>query len=84
MHLSGRHTMNFIQRSGFKDWQTVPMPLFDNGVDCSAQATDLSLGRGMRMREAFCIVRSFSGSCVVSLTKCTNGLFVIEQFARFR
>lgn len=41
MHLSGRHMMNFIQRSGFKDWQTVPMPLFDNGVDCSAQATDL-------------------------------------------
>ncbi|MDQ8206739.1 extracellular solute-binding protein [Coraliomargarita sp. SDUM461003] len=41
MHISGRHHMDFIVPSGFDDWNTVPMPLFEGGVDCSAQATDL-------------------------------------------
>ncbi len=41
MHLSGRHMLDFIQRSDLVDWKTVALPLFDKGVDCSAQATDL-------------------------------------------
>jgi ABC-type glycerol-3-phosphate transport system substrate-binding protein len=41
MHLSGRHMLDFIQRSDLKDWRTVSMPLFENGLDCTAQATDL-------------------------------------------
>ncbi|GHC05666.1 extracellular solute-binding protein [Cerasicoccus arenae] len=41
MHLSGRHFMDFVIRSDFEDWNTAPMPLFEGGVDYTAQATDL-------------------------------------------
>lgn len=41
MHLSGRHFMDFIMRANFEDWSTAPLPLFEGGVDCTAQATDL-------------------------------------------
>lgn len=41
MQLSGRHFMDFIVESGYDGWNTVPLPLFEGGVDSSAQATDL-------------------------------------------
>lgn len=41
MHLSGRHYMDFIIRSDFEDWSTTPLPVFEGGIDCTAQATDL-------------------------------------------
>ncbi|WOO43265.1 extracellular solute-binding protein [Rubellicoccus peritrichatus] len=41
MHLSGRHYMDHIIRSDFDDWSTTPLPVFQGGVDCTAQATDL-------------------------------------------
>lgn len=41
MHLSRRHMVNLIERSGVSDWRTVALPLFDGGLDCSARATDL-------------------------------------------
>ena len=41
MQLSGRHFMDFILQSGYDGWSTAPLPLFEGGVDSSAQATDL-------------------------------------------
>ncbi len=41
MYLGGRHFMDFILRAGHDDWDTAPLPLFDGGVDSTAQATDL-------------------------------------------
>ena len=39
--ISPREFLAEIIRVGFKDWDAVPLPLFDNGLDIMAQATDL-------------------------------------------
>jgi ABC-type glycerol-3-phosphate transport system substrate-binding protein len=41
MQLTGRHFMDFILKSNCEGWSTAPLPLFEGGVDSSAQATDL-------------------------------------------
>ena len=41
MLISDRKQVDFCRRAGFDGWDVVPLPLFPNGRDVTAQATDL-------------------------------------------